>query len=67
MCCCPRLQRKLMVGGGRKKKKPYRRRWVQDRSLGNSAAMPALNLAKKLGRYKKKKKKKEGKTRYSTL
>ena len=71
MWCCPHLYRKLMVAGGRKRKKkggggwgeqkrrPYRRRWVQDGSLVNSAAVPALNLLRKLVRYKKQGKKKK--------
>ena len=70
MWCCPHLYRKLMVAGGRKRKKkgggwgeqkrrPYRRRWVQDGSLVNSAAVPALNLLRKFVRYKKQGKKKK--------
>ena len=71
MWCCPRLKRKLMVAGGRKRKKrekrkekkrrPYRRRWIQDESSRNSAAMPILNLVRKSVRYKKLGKKKKNK------
>ena len=44
-----------------KKRRPYRRRWVYDESLGNSAIAPALNLVRKSVRYKKCEKKKKNK------
>ena len=77
MWFCPCLKRKLTVAGGRKRKKrekrkekkrrPYRRRWVQDESSRNFAAMPILKLVRKSVRYKKLGKKNKKKTSYSTL